>query len=117
MNFDGAIDAHTAWKTKLAMYIRKPDKSLNADVVGSDKNCDLGKWIHGEAQGFQNVPEFNQLKAQHAQFHRCAGEIIRRADRGEKVSEDVSLGSKSPYAQASVNVVALIMGLKSKKAA
>ena len=43
MNFDDAIQAHSAWKMKLTLYIAKPDKSLNHNVVCKDNVCDLGK--------------------------------------------------------------------------
>jgi hypothetical protein len=116
MNFDDAIKAHSAWKTKLAVYIQKPDKSLNPDLVGSDQNCDLGKWISGAGATLVANPAFQKLQAEHAQFHKCAGQIIRRADRGEKVIGDIALGATSVYAKTSDNVVSLIMELKKKAA-
>jgi len=45
MNFDNAIIAHTAWKSKLKGYLQKKDGSLNPDDIQSDKKCDLGQWI------------------------------------------------------------------------
>jgi methyl-accepting chemotaxis protein len=116
MNFDDAVRAHSAWKAKLAAYIQKPDKSLNADVVAGDQNCELGKWIYGEGAKHSSNPEFQQLRIEHAQFHKCAGQIIRRADRGEKVAEEIALGAKSVCGAASSNVVSLIMAMKRRAA-
>ncbi len=50
MNFDEAITAHARWKTNLAVYISNPDHGMNASVVGSPNECELGKWINGEGK-------------------------------------------------------------------
>ena len=84
--------------------------------MSSDKNCDLGKWIFGEGASFASSAEFQKLQAEHAQFHKYAGQIIRRADRGEKVSEEIALGARSTYAAASANVVSQIVMMKKKAA-
>ena len=112
MNFDDGIRAHSDWKGKLASYIQKPDKTLKCDVVSRDDECTLGKWIHGEGARFAHLPDFTRMKEAHTHFHRAAGDIIRRADKGEEVSADIALGVTSPYAIASVDVVSCLMALK-----
>ena len=39
MNFDDAIKAHSAWKTKLAQYLHSPDGSLNPEEIAPDNKC------------------------------------------------------------------------------
>ena len=112
MNFDDAIKAHVAWKIKLTTYIKKPDRSLNHEVVCKDDNCDLGKWIHNEGKAFANLVEYNQLKKEHARFHKAAADIIKKADAGHGLSEEVAVGMKSEYNEASNNVVSAIMQMK-----
>lgn len=114
MNFDEAIKAHADWKMKLARYIQRPDKSIDAGVVGQDNQCSLGRWLHGEGARFSALPEFAQLKQEHAAFHHHAADILHRADRGDKVTEDVALGAESPYARTSIKVTQLIMSLRRK---
>ncbi|GIL16977.1 MAG: hypothetical protein BroJett040_07280 [Oligoflexia bacterium] len=114
MNFDEAVKAHSEWKTKLSHYIRKPDGSLKAADVGVDNKCTLGQWIYGEGSAHSSLPEYGTLKAEHAKFHKCAASIITRADKGENVTEEVMLGSKSEYAACSSHVVAAIMAMKAK---
>ena len=114
MDFDGAIAAHAAWKMKLSNYIRKPDKSLDALKISADNQCDLGKWLHGEGVKFATHPEYKQLKEAHEQFHKAAGAIIIRADKGESVAEEVALGASSEYAKASSAVMSFIMSLRRK---
>ena len=95
---------------------REPDHSLNAATASGDHNCELGKWLHGEGQKFAGLPEFATLVTDHAMFHKAAGEVIRRADVGQKVSEEVALGANSEFAKASSSVVSELMQLKRKVA-
>lgn len=117
MNFDDAIKAHVNWKVKLQTYLRNPDKSIIVADVECDNKCDLGKWIYGEGKSYAMNPEFENLKKEHARFHKEVGKIVRKADAGEKVDEDIAIGSKSEFAQASTAVVACLTRLKIKNAA
>ena len=116
MDFDGAIKAHSEWKMKLSSYIRNPDKSLKSSEVCLDNKCALGQWIYGEGAKFSHLAEFATLKAEHAKFHKAAGEIITKADSGKNVTEEVALGAKSPFVEASTAVITAIMTIKKKAA-
>jgi hypothetical protein len=112
MDFQRAIEAHVNWKAELNRYIAKPDHSLNAETVSGDANCDLGKWLKGEGQKFAATAEFKAVVPAHARFHQAAGEIVRKADAGQRMSEEVALGAKSDYALSSNAVVSALMKLK-----
>lgn len=113
MNFDEAIRAHGEWKFKLADYVRKPDRSLDAGKVGRDDACALGQWIHGEAAvRFVKSAELAKLRTEHARFHEVAAAIVKRADAGEKLAADVAIGAASPFADASLRVVSAITAMK-----
>lgn len=112
MYFDEAIKAHSAWKLKLSNYIRKPDGSLKADEVQSDHKCDLGKWIHGEGMKHKSLADYKTLRDQHATFHKAAADVIRRADSGKSVTEEIAVGSNSDFGKASQAVVLAIMNMK-----
>lgn len=112
---DDAIKAHTNWKMTLTNYVRTPDRSLKADVVGDFHKCDLGHWIDGEGTQFQNRQQFRDLKEAHECFHKSAADVIRRADAGENVNSEVALGGTSQYAQCSAKVISLLMAMKRAK--
>ena len=114
MDFNEAIQAHANWKMKLSAYVKKPDRSVNAAVLAQDNACALGKWIYGEGTKFASLPEFQELKKGHALFHQAAAAIVKRADNGEAVSEEIALGAQSDYNKHSMQVVQLIMKLKTK---
>jgi len=112
LNFDQAIQAHARWKGKLQKYLAKPDRSLDPGKTAQDCLCDLGKWLYGAGKQYANLAEFKRLVTDHVRFHRSAGDILRRADSGERMGEEVALGGHSEYAQASSAVVAALMKMK-----
>jgi len=114
MNFDEAVRAHSDWKIRLREYLGKADRSLDPTLVEQDNRCALGKWIQEDGVRFSKDPEFQALRTEHARFHRAAADLVRRADRSEKVSEATELGAKSPFAELSQEVVRLIMAMKRK---
>ena len=114
MNFDEAILAHSDWKRKIKSYLQKPDRSLQPAEVGADNKCKLGQWITGEERKYAAVPEFTRLVTEHARFHRAAGELVRRANHGEKVDSEVAVGASSEFAKATSNVIASLLEMKSK---
>lgn len=112
MNFDEAVVAHSAWKRKLGAYLQKPDKSIDAVKLAKDDQCELGKWIQADRGKYASNPAFVELKKEHANFHRAAADVVRRADAGEKVSGELALGGSSAYAGCSTKVVTAILQLK-----
>jgi methyl-accepting chemotaxis protein len=112
MDFDHCIEAHVRWKSRLATYLKRPDHSLDPAATAQDSSCDLGKWLHADGRRFAGSPDYARLVAEHGRFHRAAGDVIRRADSGQQVGEDVALGGHSEFAQASSAVVAALMQAK-----
>jgi hypothetical protein len=109
MGFDEAVEAHKAWKAKLA-YIRSPDGSLTHSTVSDDTACDLGKWICGDARtACADRREYLELQIAHAPFHLGAGKVIGQVDCGEEIPEEVLVGPSSPYAIASRRAVSRIL--------
>ncbi len=99
---------------KLSAYIKNPDDSLNPETVCKDDQCALGKWIYGEGSTYSNEAEFGMLKTAHANFHKEAANIVRRAKNGEKVTDEIALGAKSKFAEFSTQVVIHIRNIRNK---
>lgn len=114
MDFDEALKAHSAWKMKLSIYLKNPDKSLKASDIQVDNKCALGQWIHGEGAKYASLPEFITLKAEHAKFHKAAADVVLKADSGQSITEEIALGSGSVFSQSSTQVVTAIMKMKQK---
>jgi hypothetical protein len=116
MDLDQAIAVHSGWKQKLSAYLRNPDKSIDVAKLAKDDQCELGQWIKTESARYASDSAFQTLKKEHSKFHCAAADLVRRADAGQNTSEEVSLGSKSAYANSSPVVVYAITQLKRARA-
>jgi Chemoreceptor zinc-binding domain len=112
MDFDQAIAAHSTWKSKLRSYLSKPDGSLKPADVSADNKCPLGQWIYTDGPRYSKMPEYANLKSEHARFHKIASDVVRRADSGQSVSEETALGANSEFSKASSAVVVAILAMK-----
>ncbi len=85
LDFDGVIQAHMSWKHKLRNFLAGEGEALDPNVVSRDDKCVLGCWIHGEGQRYVGETGYTRLRASHADFHRCAGDVIRAKLAGDDV--------------------------------
>lgn len=109
---EDAVAAHTKWRTRLRQVLDGHGEKLDPDNVGKDNACDLGKWIYGDGAQYAKLPEFRQLKEQHAKFHRCACEVLKKSMSGDKQSAENMLGSNGNFSNASGETVTAIRRLQ-----
>lgn len=112
LDFKSAVDAHMKWKVRLESYINgTSNEVLDVDVVCRDDKCPLGKWIYTRGVSeFGYSETFFDMKAHHAHFHRCAGDVLRSAQTGEK-EEALRLLHQGDYVRASERVKKLLAKL------
>ena len=85
VDFEAIIDAHQAWKQKLRNAIAGGSEAqLDPNEVCKDNLCALGKWIYSAGKEFEHLEEYQPLRKNHAEFHVCAADILRRAQSGDK---------------------------------
>ena len=115
MNFDDAIAAHIKWKVRLTQFIDGTSgEQLRSDIVCKDNQCDLGKWIYGDGSQFSGKPHYKDLVSKHANFHRCAADVVKRVESSDKQGAKSLLSG--PFAIASKETVTAIMELKKESA-
>ncbi len=114
MNFDDAIKVHVEWKSKLRAYLAKRDGSLKPEQVTQDAQCALGKWIYTEGVKYNNIPEYNNLKEAHAQFHVHTAQIVAMVNSGDIQKAEDMLNAGSEFMKLSGQCVNMIMQLKQK---
>lgn len=105
LDFVAAIEAHRKWKTRLSAYIdRTSTETLDPALICQDDKCVLGKWIYGEGKTFcGHMATFHRLKADHAEFHINAGEVVTLYNRG-KLEEAKAHLLEGPYYKYSMAV-------------
>lgn len=107
-----AIDAHLMWKKRLQANIAgEGEENLKVDAVSRDDQCALGHWLNGiGGERFGQLSAFSVVKSRHAHFHRCAGEVLAVAQRGEKENALYML-EEGAYPDASDQVAEAIVSL------
>lgn len=111
MNFDEAVAAHIKWKVRLSQFIDGTStEQLKSESICKDNLCDLGKWIYGDGTKYKALPHYKDLVTKHANFHRCAGDIVKKVETGDRPGAKVALSGD--FAAASKETVAAIMDLK-----
>ena len=117
LNMKDAIDAHVAWKTRLAAQLSGAgSEALEVGVVASDDRCALGKWIHSDGKKmFGHLPEFAELRCQHAQFHLNAGNVLLAAHNdGYEAADKMLHGSEFRHASDMVQLGLVRLYAKSR---
>ena len=110
-HFDDAVAAHIKWKIRLTQFIDGTStEKLDSNVICQDSQCALGKWIYGDGAKYQHIGHFDELKDRHAQFHRCAGDVVKRVDNRDLNGARALLSGE--FIEASKKTVASIMALK-----
>jgi methyl-accepting chemotaxis protein len=85
VDFDAIMEAHQMWKQKLRNAIAGGSElHLDADEVCKDNVCALGKWIYSAGKSFEHFEEYEPLRQNHAAFHVCAADILKKAQSGDK---------------------------------
>ncbi|HKB60439.1 MAG TPA: CZB domain-containing protein [Gallionellaceae bacterium] len=111
LDFQAAVSAHQKWKTRLQACIDGTnEEKLDAEVIGRDDQCVLGKWIYGEGMAtFGEGAAFKDLQSAHAEFHRVAAMVLNAVYDGRKEEAGQLLASR--FSQASVRVLGLLANL------
>lgn len=100
-----AVEAHIAWKMRLQNYVDgKSAEKLDPMMIRRDDQCKLGQWIQGPGMDhFHDSPAFHELRADHAQFHFVAGNIVQSIHDNNRAAAEASM--KGEYARISHKVV------------
>lgn len=86
---------------------------LDAEKIGQDCHCLLGKWLHGEGkETFGQLPAYRDCVQKHALFHVKAGEVARVINGGDYEKAKKMLDRNTPYANVSLEVVMAIGKMK-----
>jgi len=102
VKLEDAIAAHTEWKFKLRQFVDNTGEAkLQSAIVASDSACALGRWMHGDGKKLETVPEFREARAAHAEFHRCAGEVVRAVETNDRTHASSLLAASGAFERSS----------------
>lgn len=112
MDLDNATAIHAEWKLTLRTAILKKEP-MDAVTVSLDSDCELGKWLHGEAHAtYSHLESYPACVAKHATFHSVAGKVAAEINKGNYSEAEAMLAAGTDYANASSDVRLAILHLK-----
>lgn len=81
-----AIAAHGTWKDEFTRAIQKGKFDAVAPRVKSDRLCDFGFWLFGKTVPARERKgrHFIKVRNLHAEIHRLAEEILKKAKAGKR---------------------------------
>lgn len=108
INLAEAVQAHINWKLRLQNYLDgKSQEQLDPMVICRDDQCALGQWIHSAGMNhFHDLEPFHQLRADHAQFHYVAANVVQKVEANEHAAAHAIMREEYPRISHKV-VVAL----------
>lgn len=115
MDFNELLVTHTKWKVRLRNYINGhpgQEEQLDPDLVSREDLCDLGKWINEEGRQFAGNAHYEQLKTDHAYFHKCAAEVVNKVKAGDVDGASRMLGPGGEFSDVSSAVVSAMNQLQ-----
>ena len=112
MDLNSAIRKHAEWKYKFR-NANSTNETLDAAAISRDDNCELGKWLHGEAKGLYGTHSaYAQCVSAHATFHVEAGKVAAMVN--SKMNDEVErmIGLGSVFTAASKTVAVALVELQ-----
>lgn len=112
MNVQQALMQHGEWKIRFRSAIVER-KSLDEETACSDRRCELGSWLHGEArEHFGHLESYQDCRAKHAAFHEEAGKVVQKINTGNYQEAEALLGLSGPFSVISGSLAIALIKLK-----
>lgn len=91
----------------------KKQQVMDVKNISKDNCCDLGIWLHGNAQAkFGRLASLTDCVTKHAEFHTEAGRVAEAINAKQYTTAEAMLGEGTAYDEASKAVNIAIMQLK-----
>ena len=114
MNFDEAMHAHVRWSLQFKNAI-EGEEMLDVSTISAADRCDLGEWLHGEAQAkYSTRNAYLDCLAKHTRLHRVAGRLAQMINEGDYAQAETMLHDGSAYTEASIELGTAITSLRAE---
>jgi methyl-accepting chemotaxis protein len=102
---DHAIAAHAEWKHRLQEALDAGKIPWYVGDVRTDTACELGKWLLALPLAQRLSGQFEKVRAQHAEFHAVAADVLEMALAGRKDEAAAAVAFGSRFTAVSSNLV------------
>ncbi len=119
LNLKEVLDAHEAWKDKLEKELSGvSDEPIDADIIASDCQCILGKWLYGKGKkDYSKLPEYKPALNAHADFHKAAAEVViqHQANNTEQAKQLLRTSFRTASNDNQLELVRLFTAAKERR--
>jgi methyl-accepting chemotaxis protein len=109
---DTAIKAHAQWKDRLKGAVETRTSDIAPDQACLDNRCQFGKWIYGEGAATplpERGADYERVRQLHAEFHRCAGDTLRKALAGDRAGYERDTAPSGPFHVVSTELTGALL--------
>jgi methyl-accepting chemotaxis protein len=98
-----AINAHSAWRSRLKAASASGKLDVPVSTVRSDNQCPFGKWLYGSdlPPAEKQTEQYRKVKRLHAQFHEEASKVAQLATSGQQAAAEKALGLSGDFTKTS----------------
>lgn len=105
MDIEDAIKTHLTWKAAFRTAIAARSR-IDLILVGNDRACALGHWLHGEAEHlYPRLGSYWDCIIAHSELHLEANRIARLISQGKYEEAEAALERGTPYNTASYKII------------
>ena len=105
-DFDGAKQAHLAWKTRVRTYLDGDHTILTKEQACSHRDCKLGQWYYTEGQkNYSGNPAFKQIEVPHEELHKIIKDIVNANESGNKQEAEMLYQRIDPLSKEIVGLI------------
>ena len=105
-DFDGAKQAHLAWKTRVRTYLDGDHTILTKEQACSHRDCKLGQWYYTEGQkNYSDNPAFKQIEVPHEELHKIIKDIVNANEIGNKQEAEMLYQRIDPLSKEIVGLI------------
>lgn len=110
MDIRPPLRAHAEWLAQLREYVYGAG-APDAGMLVRDDQCELGRWIYGDALRFRHLPEYEAARQAHASFHAEAAEVVRLMQAGRRHEAAVAIERGGPLQNRSATMIRAFLWL------
>ncbi|WP_413699155.1 CZB domain-containing protein [Psychromonas sp. KJ10-10] len=105
-DFDGAKQAHLAWKTRLRTYLDGDKSVLTKEQACSHRDCKLGQWYYGEGiKEYNNITSFKEIEVPHEKLHSTIKSIVLKTEQGDMQGAELLYKEIEPLSDTIVKLI------------
>jgi hypothetical protein len=110
MDIRPPLRAHAEWLAQLREYVYGAG-APDLHVLVRDDQCELGRWIYGDAVVFRHLPEYEAARQAHAFFHAEAAQVVRLMQAGRRHEAALAIERGGPLQNRSATMIRAFLWL------